>query len=83
MTERAPSATKDINKKLDDLVEKVTRIDERLSRQPLIDDQKEKNIKQRFDDHDRRIVGLETNQKWVVIAILGMVINAIAQLIIK
>ena len=32
--------TQKINKKLDDLVEKVTRIDERLARQPLIEEAK-------------------------------------------
>lgn len=77
------SATREIDKKLDDLVEKVTRIDERLSRQPLIDKAKEENVAQKFSDHERRISGLETNQKWVVLAVLGVVINAIVQLIFK
>lgn len=84
------SATREIDKKLDDLVEKVTRIDERLSRQPLIDKAKEENVAQQFtnvsqhfEEHNRRITGLETNQKWVVLAVLGVVINAIVQLLFK
>jgi len=77
------SATREIDKKLDDLVEKVTRIDERLSRQPLIDEQKEKVIEQRFEDHGRRISGLEANQRWTVLAVVTLVLTAIAQIIFK
>ncbi len=78
-----PTNSKEINKKLDDLVEKVTRIDERLARQPLIEEQKDKNIDQRFEVHETKIKALETNQRWVVVAILGVVLNAIVQLIFK
>lgn len=78
-----PTNSKEINKKLDDLVEKVTRIDERLARQPLIEEQKDKNIDQRFETHDTKIKNLEMNQRWVVVAILGVVLNAIVQLIFK
>lgn len=76
------SSNKDLSQKLDVLVEKVTRIEERLLNQPKIDDQKEKNINQKFDTHEERIKNLESNQKWVVIAILGIVINAVMQLVL-
>lgn len=77
------SATREIDKKLDDVVEKVTRIDERLSRQPLIDEQKDKVLEQRFEDHGRRLSGLEANQRWTVLAVITLVLTAVAQLIFK
>lgn len=76
------SSNKDLSQKLDVLVEKVTRIEERLLNQPKIDDQKEKNINQKFDTHDKRISSLESNQKWVLLAILGIIINAVMQLVL-
>lgn len=81
MTER-PITNKNLNEKIDVLVEKVTRIEEKLVNQPKIDEQKEKNINQKFETHEDRIKNLESNQKWVVIAILGIVINALMQLVL-
>lgn len=82
MTERA-TTNKNLGEKLEVLLEKVTRIEEKLINQPKIDEQKEKNIDQKFSSHERRISSLESNQKWVVIAILGIVINAVMQLIFR
>lgn len=81
MTERQ-TTNKNLGEKLEVLLEKVTRIEEQLLSQPKIDKEKEKNITQKFETHEERIKNLESNQKWVVIAILGIVINAVMQLVL-
>ena len=82
MSQNPQTTNRNLSEKLDVVVDKVTRIEERLSNQPKIDEQKEKNINQKFETHDERIKNLEANQKWVVIAILGIVINAVMQLLL-
>jgi hypothetical protein len=37
----------------------------------------------RFKDNERRIGNLETNQRWVVISIIGIVLSAVMNLILK
>lgn len=37
----------------------------------------------RFKDNERRITNLETNQKWVVLGILGAVLGALMSMILK
>ena len=37
----------------------------------------------RFKDNERRIGNLETNQRWVVISIIGIVLTAVMNLILK
>lgn len=82
MSQNPQTTNRNLSEKLDVVVEKVTRIEERLSSHYLIDEQKEKNINQKFETHEERIKNLEANQKWVVIAILGIVINAVMQLLL-
>ncbi len=43
----------------------------------------DESVQGRFKDHDRRISQLETNQRWVVISILSMVILAVLNLVIR
>ena len=83
MSQNPQTTNRNLSEKLDVVVEKVTRIEERLSSYYLIDEQKEKNINQKFETHEERIKNLEANQKWVVIAILGIVINAVMQLLLN
>ena len=76
MSER-PSQQKQILAKLDELTEAVNGIKEDLAgikRQPEIDAKV-------FQDHERRIKGLEENQRWTVLSILGLVIASIWKLI--
>ena len=41
----------------------------------------EKNLEQRFEEHDRRLTSLEHNQRWVALAVIGAVIAAIMSFI--
>lgn len=82
MSERVTTNRK-LEEKLDILIIKVERIEERLEQEPKISEQKDKNVDHKFVTHDKRITSLETNQRWVIIAILGVVVNAVMQLIIK
>lgn len=82
MSQNPQTTNRNLSEKLDVVVDKVTRIEERLSSHYQIDEQKEKNINQKFETHEERIKNLEGNQKLVVIAILGIVINAVMQLLL-
>lgn len=82
MSQNPQTTNRNLSEKLDVVVEKVTRIEERLSSQPKIDAAKEESIDLKFNNHDRRISSLESNQKWVALAIIGIVINAVMQLIL-
>lgn len=77
-----PTTNKNLDEKLDTVIEKVTRMEETLKNLPKIEEQKEKNIAQKFETHEKRINNLENNQRWVIIAVLGTVANAIMQLIL-
>lgn len=41
------------------------------------------SVNGRFKDNERRILSLEQNQRWVVLAVLGSAIAAIMSLIMK
>lgn len=81
MTEK-PSQNKQILSKLDELSEDVnvvktdlSSIKKQIEMQPKID-------QERFNNHNTRITNLENNQRWVILAILGTVINAVMQIIL-
>lgn len=40
-------------------------------------------INGRFKDNERRIVNLENNQKWLIVAVMGAVLGAVMKLIFK
>ena len=42
----------------------------------------DKAVEGRFKDHERRIGNVENNQRWVIYAIIGVVISAILNVII-
>lgn len=81
--------TREISKKLDKIQEdmtevkvKVAKIETTLQAQPELDDALHSKLEVKIDGHNKRLNSLESNQKWVVIAILGIVINAVMQLIL-
>lgn len=78
-----PTTNKNLDEKLDTVIEKVTRMEEQLKNLPRMEEQKEKIIIERFNNYERRINNLESNQRWVIIAVLGTVANAIMQLILR
>lgn len=89
MTER-PSQTRQILEKLDVLSEEIsevkrdiTEIKTKMELQPVIDEAKEKALLLHITDHDKRIKGLEDNQRWLVLAVLGAVLAAIMQVVLK
>ena len=43
----------------------------------------DENINGRFKDNERRIGKLEDNQRWLVMAVLGAVVAALMQIVIK
>ena len=76
MSER-PSQQKQILAKLEELSESVSEIKvsvAEIKRQPEIDAKV-------FQDHERRIKGLEENQRWTVLSIIGLVIASIYKLL--
>jgi len=89
MTER-PSQTKQILDKLDNLTDDVSGIKQdiagikkQIEMQPKLDSALHQTLEEKLSNHNARIGSLESNQKWVVLAILGIVINTIMQLILK
>lgn len=48
-----------------------------ISLETKIDD----SVKNRFNDNERRITALESNQRWVVLAVIGSVIAAVMSII--
>ncbi len=85
-----PSQNKQILAKLDMIVEDVGKIKteiavvkENMKMQPQIDAELHKAIDQRICNGEKRIKQLEDNQRWIIIAVFGAVINALMQLILK
>ena len=78
-----PTTNKNLDEKLDTVIEKVTRMEETLKNMPKVEVEKDKNTSQKFEAHERRINNLENNQRWVIIAVLGTVANAIMQIVLN
>ena len=89
MTER-PSQNKQILTKLDEIVNdindvkvEVSSIKKQIEMQPKIDKELHKSIDGRLNGQESRIKRLEDNQRWVVIAVIGTVLNALLQLVLR
>ena len=89
MTER-PSQNKQILTKLDEIVNdindvkvEVSSIKKQIEMQPKIDKELHNSIDGRLNGQENRIKRLEDNQRWVVIAVIGTVLNALLQLVLK
>ena len=89
MTER-PSQNKQILTKLDEIVSdindvkvEVSSIKKQIDMQPRIDNELHKAIDGRINGQENRIKRLEDNQRWVVIAVIGTVLNALLQLVLR
>lgn len=75
-----------ILEKLDKISDEITELKQEISAikmQPEIADARFKNLELQSAHESKRISKLEDNQRWVVLAILGVVINAVMQLVIK
>ena len=89
MTER-PSQNKQVLAKLDEAISDindvkvdVSSIKKQIDMQPRIDAELHKAIDSRISGQENRIKRLEDNQRYVVIAIVGTVLNTLLQLILK
>ena len=72
-----------IDENINEMKLQINSIETKLENQVPLDEAKAKNIDERFKTHDKRINSLETNQRWFILAVLGMIINAIMQLVLK
>lgn len=62
------------------LLEAIHSVENRVvSLETKIDD----SVNGRFKDNERRILALETNQRWVVLAVIGACITAVMTIILK
>ena len=88
MTQR-PSQNKQILAKIDEIIvrfnevdKKLTRIESQIEYQPKVDAEQHLKQDERINQVERRVKQLEDNQRWLIIAVLGSVVNAIMQLIL-
>jgi hypothetical protein len=84
-----PSQNKQVLAKLDEIVRDVGEVKEQISSmkkqiemQPIIDQGQHKAQDERIAQTERRVKQLEDNQRWIIIAVFGAIINAIMQLIL-
>lgn len=67
---------KEIREDITDIKITVKAIETTLAEQP-------KHYDGRFKEHDRRISGLENNQRWLVLAVIGSLLTAVMKIILK
>ncbi len=70
------SFEKEIREDITDIKITVKAIETTLAEQP-------KHYDGRFKEHDRRISGLENNQRWLVLAVIGSLLTAVMNIILK
>ena len=85
-----PSQNKQILSKLDEIVselgkvkEDIAVVKEQIKSRPEVDKAIHKAVDDRIEQTERRIKQLEDNQRWIIIAILGTLINAMMQLVLR
>ena len=71
-----------IDKNINEMKLQINSIETKLQGHDKLDESKAVNIEEKFKGHDKRITSLETNQRWVVLAVLGVIVNAVMQLIL-
>lgn len=84
------SVSKRVLDKLDEISEDLNQVKNQISAikmqiemQPKIDDQKHLTFDSKLNEHSEKIKGLQANQRWVILAVLGVVIEALARMVIK
>lgn len=66
-----------------DIKERLVRIETMLEQQIQTEKAKQEYLEEKIKIANKRIDALESNQKWVVITIIGAILGAILNLIIK
>lgn len=61
---------------------KVVEIETKLNGIPALDNAKHEVLEQKIQHHEKRLSNVEAWGKWGIIAVLGVVINAIMQLVL-
>lgn len=84
--EMSESVIREITEKLDKIQEdmtevkvKIAKIETTLENQPVLDEALRSKLEQKIDNNEKRLNSVEAWGKWVIIAVLGVVINAIMQ----
>lgn len=68
------------NHQTQELLDAIHRVDKRVvTLETKIDD----SINGRFKEHDRRLLNLEANQRWVALAVIASVLTAVMTLVLK
>ena len=62
------------------LLDAIHKVDKKVGE---LDNTINKAIEGRFKDHERRIGNVENNQRWVIYAIIGVVISAILNVVMN
>lgn len=62
------------------IIKAIHEVDKKID---LLTEKVEGSFNTRLKVHEKRIQQLETNQRWVVIAVLGSVLTAILNLVLK
>ena len=72
----------EISEDLNEVKQQIASIKTKIEMQPKIDDEKHVGFESKLSRHTERIDKLETNQRWVVLAVITSVIGALLQLVL-
>lgn len=72
----------EISEDLSEVKQQISGIKKQIEMQPQIDDQKHASFESKLSRNTERIDKLETNQRWVVLAVIASVLGALLQLVL-
>lgn len=72
----------EISEDISDVKQQISGIKKQIEMQPQIDEQKHATIESKLSRNTERIDKLESNQRWVVLAVITSVIGALLQLVL-
>ena len=73
---------KEMTEQVADVKKDVAVVKEQIKSRPEVDREIHKGQDDRIGQVERRIKQLEDNQRWLIVAVLGSVLNAIMQLVL-
>ena len=72
----------EMQKDVSEVKMKVVEIETKLNGMPALDKAKHEVLEQKLNHHEKRLNDIESWGKWGIVAVLGVVINAIMQLVL-
>ena len=72
----------EMQKDVSEVKMKVVEIETKLNGMPALDKAKHELLEQKLNNHEKRLNDIESWGKWGIVAVLGVVINAILQLVL-